>query len=189
MKNIVIFASGGGSNAENIIKFFKNHQNIRVALVVSNSSKAKVLERARRQSVPTIIFNKTDLQTGKVLQVLKKRKINFVVLAGFLLKIPTGIINEYNNKIINIHPSLLPKYGGRGMYGIKVHEKVKISGDTKTGITIHFVNQNYDEGKVIFQAQCFIKKNTTVKTIEKKVRNLEMQFFPYIIERVLNDKY
>ena len=189
MKNIAIFASGSGSNAENIIKFFKKHPTIRVGLVASNNPDARVLQRARSLSVPTVILNRIDLHTNKAFRVLKKQQIHFIVLAGFLVKIPTNIISEYNQKIINIHPSLLPKHGGKGMYGRRVHEKVKSSGDTETGITIHFVNENYDEGTIIFQAKSTINKNATIKTIEKKVRNLEIQFFPYIIERVINDKY
>ena len=188
MKKIVVFASGNGSNAENLIRFFNKKSTHKIVLIASNNTNAKVLIRARKHQVPIFTFNKLELDNGTVLNELKNRKVNFIVLAGFLLKIPFDLINNYKGNIINIHPSLLPLYGGKGMYGLKVHQKVFEDKAKETGITIHFVNEKYDDGLIIFQARCLLKANTTIKTIEKKVRNLELKFFPIIIERLLNGK-
>ncbi len=188
MKKIAIFASGNGSNAENIVKYFHQNEKIKVDLVGSNNSEAKVLDRVSRYRVPTIIFNKENLMNGGVLEILEQKKIDFIVLAGFLLKIPKTIINKYVNKIINIHPSLLPLYGGKGMYGNYVHQKVLEERDKKTGITIHFVNEKYDDGAIIFQAKCLLDDNLTIKKIAKKVHDLEIKFYPKIIENILNEQ-
>ena len=188
MKKIVIFASGNGSNAENIVKYFQQNNKVQVNLVGSNNSEAKVLDRVSRYNIPTIIFNKENLINGDVLHILEQKKIDFIVLAGFLLKIPQTIINKYLNKIINIHPSLLPLYGGKGMYGNYVHQKVLEAGDKETGITIHFVNEKYDDGAIIFQAKCLLEDNLTIKKIAKKVHDLEMKFYPKIIENILNEQ-
>ncbi|MAZ58023.1 MAG: phosphoribosylglycinamide formyltransferase [Flavobacteriales bacterium] len=187
MKKIAIFASGSGSNAENIVKYFQQNDKIKVHLVGSNNSEAKVLDRVSRYSIPTTIFNKENLMNGDVLAILEQKQIDFIVLAGFLLKIPKMIINKYLNKIINIHPSLLPLYGGKGMYGNYVHQKVLEEGDNETGITIHFVNEKYDDGAIIFQAKCPLEDNLTIKKIAKKVHDLEMKFYPKIIENILNE--
>ena len=189
MKKIAIFASGNGSNTENIIKYFSTADNIKIELVLSNNPTAKVLTKAKKHDISTVTFNKSQLIEGFVLEKLKRREINFIVLAGFLLKIPKTIIDNYNNKIINIHPSLLPLHGGKGMYGMNVHQKVFESKDSQTGITIHFVNQSYDEGDIIFQAKCLLSKTTRPKDIQKKVHNLEMQFYPRIIERIIDEDY
>ena len=188
MQKIAIFASGNGTNAENIIKYFANNSRITVSLIGSNNRSAKVLQRAAKHSIPTLVFSKEELNTDHVLKELKLKEINFIVLAGFLLQIPRKITKNFINKIINIHPSLLPLYGGKGMYGLRVHQKVFESKDTETGITIHFVNHKYDNGKIIFQAQCQIELHMTIKAIIKKVHKLEMKFFPRIIESVLNEK-
>tara|TARA_B100002052_G_C15846811_1_gene582923 strand:- start:740 stop:1303 length:564 start_codon:yes stop_codon:yes gene_type:complete len=185
MKKIAIFASGNGSNAENIVKYFQKNDTVKVQLVGSNNPEAKVLDRVSQYNVPTFIFNKENLMNGDVLEILKQKKIDFIVLAGFLLKIPKMIIHRYLNKIINIHPSLLPLYGGKGMYGNYVHQKVLEAGDKETGITIHFVNEKYDDGAIIFQAKCLLEHNLTVKKIAKKVHDLEMKFYPKIIENIL----
>ena len=187
MQKIAIFASGNGTNTENIIKYFLNHPNIIISLIASNNKSAKVLARAKKYNIPILIFNNKELGTNHVLKELKLKEINFIVLAGFLLKIPTIIINKFMNKIINIHPSLLPRYGGKGMYGLHVHKKVFESKDKETGITIHFVNEKYDDGKIIFQAKCPITPKMTIKAIAKKVQALEIKFFPRIIESVLNE--
>ena len=188
MKKIAIFASGRGSNAENIIKYFKGSTKIKVQLIASNNSDSAVLNKAKKYAVKTLIYDKQDLNNGRVLKVLKFEKIDFIVLAGFLLKIPTTIINEYLNKIINIHPSLLPLHGGKGMYGINVHKQVAQSKDIESGITIHFVNPIYDAGAVIFQAKCRLYPNIKPKDIQKKVHTLEIKFFPRIIENLLDAK-
>ena len=188
MKKIAIFASGKGSNAENIIKYFKRSSKVTVQLIASNNPGSLVLNRAKNHGVKTLIFDKQELNKGAVLKLLKLQKIDFIVLAGFLLKIPKTIINEYPNNIINIHPSLLPLYGGKGMYGIHVHKQVAESQDLESGITIHFVNSIYDAGAVIFQAKCRLYPNIKPKEIQKKVHKLEIKFFPRIIENLLDAK-
>ena len=187
MNKIAIFASGNGSNAENIISFFKEHKQIKVELVASNNPVAKVLKRAEKHGVKKIHFQKDELYNGSVLSKLRLYKINFIVLAGFLLKIPESIIKQYTKKIINIHPSLLPLHGGKGMYGLHVHKSVFDAKDTHTGITIHYVNKSYDKGAIIFQAKCPLKKNIKLKQIQKKVHEMEIRFFPKIIESLLNE--
>ena len=186
MKKIAIFASGNGSNAENIIKYFEGSKKIKVQLVGSNNSKAKVLNKAKIHNIETCIFSDAELINGLVLKELELKKIDFIILAGFLLKIPEEIINSYPNRIINIHPSLLPLYGGKGMYGIHVHKKVSESKDLESGITIHFVNRHYDQGAIIFQAKCILYPNIKPKEIQKKVHKLEIKFFPRIIQNLLD---
>jgi len=188
MKRVAIFASGNGSNAENIITYFKLNSTIKISVLFSNNSNAKVLERAKLKYVPTVLFNKNELKNGTVFKELKSRKISFITLAGFLLKIPDEIINYYSNKIINIHPSLLPLYGGKGMYGKYVHQKVFEAKDKESGITIHFVNKTYDDGLIIFKAKCLLPRNAKINTIQKEVKKLELKFYPIIIENLLNEK-
>ena len=159
---------------------------IRVKLIISNNESAKVLERANSYNIPAMIFTKKALNTNSIINYLEKKNISFIILAGFLLKIPKRIINQYPRKIINIHPSLLPLYGGKGMYGIHVHQKVFESNDHYSGITIHFVNESYDDGDIIFQAKCPIGKGLKPKGIQRKVHELEMRFFPMIIEKLIN---
>lgn len=186
MKRIAIFASGNGSNTENIINYFSEYENIKVSLILSNNEEAYVTERAINHKIPLFVFNSKQLnKTTAVLDKLKKHKIDFIVLAGFLLMIPANIIQAYEGKIINIHPALLPKYGGKGMYGDFVHEAVRSSGDTETGISIHFVNEKYDEGDIIFQARCTVEAEDTPCTIAEKVHELEYKYFPEIIEKVI----
>lgn len=186
MKRIVIFASGYGSNTENIIKYFKSNYKISVVAVFTNNSKAKVLEKSNSYQIHTEIFNKVELLDSTVLDKLNKIKPDLIVLAGFLLKFPEIIIKEYTNKIINIHPSLLPKYGGKGMYGMNVHKEVFKNKETKTGITIHHVNSNYDDGKFIFQKNISILNCKTPEEIAKRVQYLEMKYFPKEIERLMS---
>lgn len=185
VKNIAIFASGSGSNAENIILFFKNSAFFTFPIIISNKQDAYVHERAKALRIPSVTFAKDDFsKPDKILQLLKSYHIDYIVLAGFLLKVPSEIIQAFPNKIINIHPALLPKYGGKGMYGHHVHEAVKAAGEKESGITIHYVNENYDEGNIIFQAKCRIDENDTPDDIAEKVHELEYSFFPKVIEEV-----
>lgn len=187
MKRIAIFASGNGSNAEGIVNYFKKRKTAEVAIILSNNPKAYVLERARDLGVRHITFNRADFyQSGVVLSVLKKEAIDFIVLAGFLWLVPEQLVNAYPNKILNIHPALLPKYGGKGMYGAKVHEAVKSRGEPESGITIHLVNKNYDEGDIVFQATCPVHADDTPEDIAQKVHELEYQHYPRVIDKVIN---
>ncbi len=186
MKRIVIFASGSGSNAENIINYFSNRNTATVSLVLSNRSKAGVFERCKRLNIPCKHFKKSEFfESDTVLEILRN-EADFIVLAGFLLKIPENIIKAYRNKIVNIHPALLPKYGGKGMYGMNVHQAVKENKEIETGITIHFVNEHYDEGGIIFQAKTEVTDNDTPESIAQKVHELEYAHFPRVIEETLS---
>ncbi|MCB0442474.1 MAG: phosphoribosylglycinamide formyltransferase [Flavobacterium sp.] len=185
MKNIVIFASGTGSNAENIIHYFKNNNSKSVVAVFSNNSNAKVIEKAKKLNVETVVFNKDELYGDVVLSKLNDFKPDLVVLAGFLLKFPEHIIATFPNKTINIHPALLPKYGGKGMYGNHVHQAVLDNKETETGITIHFVNEHYDEGGIIFQKSVSIIDCTTFEEVSIKVHQLEQEYFPKVIDKLL----
>jgi phosphoribosylglycinamide formyltransferase-1 len=187
MSNIAIFASGSGTNAQAIVEYFKEKEFHKVKLILSNKPDAYVLERAKVLNVPTVIFNKSRLyQTLEIEQILKNEKIDLIVLAGFLWLIPGNILKEYNKKIINIHPALLPKYGGQGMYGMRVHEAVVANHENETGITIHYVNEIYDQGEIIFQAVCKVEPSDTAEKVAQKVHELEYTFFPKTIENVLN---
>ena len=186
MNRIAIFASGSGSNAENIANYFKNNENVEVALILTNKANAFVLERAKKLNIKSLIFSKEEFtETNKIVCFLKENEINWIVLAGFLLKIPQNLINDFPNKIINIHPALLPKYGGKGMYGDKVHQAVVEAKEFESGITIHFVNEHYDEGKIIFQAKCEILPSDTFKDVAKKIHELEYNNFPKEINNLL----
>lgn len=187
MKRIVIFASGSGSNAENIISFFSEKSQAEVVAVLTNKSAAVVLERCDRLGVPGFYFNKPAFrESDAVLRLLKGLDADLIVLAGFLWKVPTHLIEAFPNKIINIHPALLPKYGGKGMYGDRVHQAVKDNKETETGITIHYVNENYDEGAIIFQAKTKVEASDTPESIAQKVHRLEYEHFPQVIEKVLS---
>ncbi len=186
MQNIVIFASGAGSNAENIIRYFKNNTSKTVVAVFSNNANAKVIEKAKNLDVQTIVFNKDELYGDFVLKNLKELNPDLIVLAGFLLKFPEHIIIEYPEKIINIHPALLPKYGGKGMYGKYVHQAVLDNKENETGITIHYVNEQFDEGGIIFQKATSISDCQSADEIANKVHELEQCFFPEIIDQLLN---
>ncbi len=187
-KRIVIFASGSGSNTENIIKYFQRAQFAEVVLVLCNNKDAKVLERAKVLNIKTLCFSKDELSDSEgILKQLQKAKPDVIVLAGFLLKLPSNILKEFPNKVINIHPALLPKYGGKGMYGNHVHKAVLDNKEAETGITIHYVNENYDEGAIIFQKSVPLSENETIETIAEKVQNLEMKHFPKVIEKLLHN--
>ena len=185
MKKIVLFASGNGSNAENIMAYFDTSNAISVIGVFSNNSEAKVIERAKKFKVPTFIFNKMELSEDIVLNQLKQLQPDLIVLAGFLLKFPIHIINEFPNKVINIHPALLPNYGGKGMYGMHVHQAVLENKEKETGITVHYVNEHFDEGEFIFQTNVNIENCTSAEEIALKIHELEMEHFPNVIERLL----
>lgn len=189
MKNIVIFASGNGTNAENIIHYFNTKSKLAlISGIYCNKENAYVLDRAKKHNISTFTFNKEELENGTVLQKLIEKKTDFIVLAGFLLKFPTSIINHFPENVINIHPALLPKYGGKGMYGNHVHQAVLNNNELETGITIHYVNEHYDEGAIIFQAKTSIKDCTTAEQVAQKVHELEHIHFPNIIEQTIRNK-
>ncbi len=188
-KQIVLFASGSGSNVENIIRYFQDRPKVTIAMVLTNKRDAKVLDRCNELNVSALYFNKIAFQeTDCILDILKGVNPNLIVLAGFLWKIPEKIIEAFPNKIINIHPALLPKYGGKGMYGPKVHNAVKENNETETGITIHYVNEHYDEGAIIHQAKTAILPEDSADTIAEKVHALEYEHFPRIIAQLLLDQ-
>ncbi|PVW15241.1 phosphoribosylglycinamide formyltransferase [Marixanthomonas spongiae] len=188
-KRIVIFASGSGTNAENIITHFKQATIGEVVLVLSNNKNAKVLERAKNHNINTLHFDKKNLVSEKgILQTLRETKPDLIVLAGFLWKFPEIILKEYPNKVINIHPALLPKYGGKGMYGSYVHKAVIANKETETGITIHYVNEHYDEGAIIFQEKTALSAHETPETVAEKVHALEYEHFPKVIEKLLSPR-
>lgn len=187
MKRIVIFASGSGSNAENIINFFEHTQTAEITHVLCNNQHAKVFERCKKLHTNCLYFNKEDFYDSEtVLNVLKK-EADFIILAGFLWRIPQNIIAAFPQKIINIHPALLPKYGGKGMYGMHVHNAVKDNNEIETGITIHYVNENYDEGKIIAQFEIQVDKFETLKSIKKKISQEELLNYPKIISSFLDE--
>lgn len=189
MKRIVIFASGSGSNAENLIKFFHNSDNASVIQVLTNNPHAKVLERCKNLNVSALSFNRIAFsKTEDVLNILKTSKPDLIVLAGFLWKFPSFILEEFEDKVINIHPALLPKYGGKGMYGMNVHKTVVENRETQTGITIHYVNENYDEGAIIFQAKCNVLPTDTAEDVARKIHLLEMEHFPKVVNELLKSQ-
>jgi phosphoribosylglycinamide formyltransferase-1 len=187
MKKIVIFASGSGTNAENIIKYFAETKIGTVVAVFTNRSDAKVIERAQNYQVPAVVFSKDDLNESKILQKINTFRPDLIVLAGFLLKFPQDIIEAYPDKIINIHPALLPKYGGKGMYGMNIHRTIVENKEKETGITIHFVNENYDEGNILFQKNIVLSGDETAEEVAHKIHELEQEHFPQVIERLLEN--
>ena len=188
MKNIAIFASGSGTNAENLILYFSNEKCARVTLLMSNRPDSYVLERARKLSVKSKIFDRNDFyETDRVLKILEEEKIDFIVLAGFLWLVPANIIEEYMGRIVNIHPALLPDYGGKGMYGSRVHKAVIDNGESQSGITIHMVNEIYDDGDVIFQARCNIDPGDNAESLAEKIHQLEYKHFPAVIKEFIEN--
>jgi phosphoribosylglycinamide formyltransferase-1 len=187
MKRIAIFASGSGTNAEKIITHFSESDVARVTLLLCNNPKAGVIERSKKLNVPVFMFNKYELEKDlRVLTVLKDQKIDLIVLAGFLLKIPDYLIKSYPNKVVNIHPALLPKYGGKGMYGMHVHNAVIAAKEKNSGITVHLVNEEYDKGAILFQASCEVSSNDTPDSLAKKIHQLEHQHFPTVVASLIN---
>jgi phosphoribosylglycinamide formyltransferase-1 len=180
--HIAIFASGSGTNAEEIMKFFQTDPDSRVSVLLSNNPNAYVLQRAKKYNVPSYVFNREQFKNpGEILGILSKHQVTHIVLAGFLWLVPDYLIKAFPGKIINIHPALLPKFGGKGMYGVKVHEAVKSAGERETGITIHLVNEHYDDGELIFQTRCPVLDTDTPEQIALKVHQLEYEHYPKII--------
>jgi phosphoribosylglycinamide formyltransferase 1 len=182
-----IFASGEGSNAENLIRYFKNDSRIKIKLVVTNRDDAGVIKRAEDHKKTVQIISKEALNnyTEQIIEFLQTEKIDLIILAGFLLKIPEKMVKAFPDKIINIHPSLLPKYGGKGMFGMHVHEAVIHNRETESGITIHLVNEEYDKGKILLQAKCKVEANDTPQTLAQKIHELEYRYFPEAVEQLL----
>lgn len=188
-KNIAIFASGSGTNAEQIIKHFSGSSKARVKIILSNKPDAYVLERARKHAIPSYVFSRDEFYHSRsVIERLEQEEIDLIVLAGFLWLVPTDLIRAFPDRIINIHPALLPKYGGKGMYGMRVHEAVIEAGDAESGISIHYVNERYDEGKIIHQARCKVRADDTPETLAEKVHQLEYEYFPKVIEELIINK-
>jgi phosphoribosylglycinamide formyltransferase-1 len=184
--NIAIFASGQGSNALNLIRYFESHNEIHVQFILSNKSDAKVLEDAQKLGVQTVSFSNSEVENGDfITQYCVSQQIDFIVLAGYLRKIPAALIAQFPNHIFNIHPALLPKFGGAGMYGKHVHEAVLLNKENETGITIHLVNEDFDAGEKIAQFHCDLAEDETVETIQQKVQALEQAYFPMVIEATI----
>lgn len=187
MKNLAIFASGEGTNAENLIDYFKNDSRVKIKLIITNNENAGVITRAKKHKKNIHIISKKALEnyTAQIIEFLQVEKIDLIVLAGFLLKIPVPLIQAFPDKIINIHPSLLPKYGGKGMYGHHVHEAVIAAGEKQSGITVHFVNEEYDKGAILLQSACDVEPNETADSLSAKIRKLEFEALPKAIEKLL----
>ena len=188
MNKLAIFVSGSGTNAENIIRYFQTNKELdtEVAIVISNRADAYALERAKKLNVPSTVLSRADFNNPDItLPLLDSYGINFIVLAGFLLKVPEYIVDRYKGHIVNIHPALLPKFGGKGMYGHHVHEAVVAAGENETGITIHHVNENYDQGSIIFQATVAVDPNDTPDDVAAKIHELEQLHFPRVIAETL----
>ncbi len=188
MKHIAIFATGGGSNAQKIIEHFKDNNETQVSLIISNKENAGVIDKAKAHNIPTLIINRHEFyKTKDILKKLHTFDIDFIVLAGFLWLIPNYLVKEFPNRIVNIHPALLPKYGGKGMYGMNVHRAVFEAKEEESGMTIHFVNEHYDEGAIIFQAKCLLDTTNSPEDIAQKVLELEHQYYPKVIEKVIRE--
>jgi len=187
MKRIAIFASGSGSNAENIANYFKSNPEIEISIILSNKKDAFVLERADKLNIPSQVFTRKDFyETNNIIDLLKTKEIDLVVLAGFMWLVPESLIKAFPNAILNIHPALLPNYGGKGMYGMHVHNAVINSGDKESGITIHVVNEKYDDGETVLQETCKIEANDTPEDLANKIHELEYKHFPRTVENYLN---
>jgi len=186
--NIAIFASGMGTNAQRIIEYFRNDSSIRVSLVVCNKSNAGVISIAQKENVPVLVLHKEHFVNTGYVKELRNHNIGFIVLAGFLWQLPEILIKCYSDKILNIHPALLPAYGGKGMYGSFVHEAVVKSGHKQSGITIHLVDEDYDNGKILFQATCDLIDNETPSSLAEKIHLLEHTHYPIMIELAIRQK-
>ena len=184
--NIALFASGKGTNVENILSYFRDNKKVKILFIATNNLKSGAINHAKSYNIPLLTFKKLDLaNTNKLVNKLNNNRIDLIFLAGFLLKIPEEFISQFNGKIINIHPSLLPKYGGKGMYGNNVHKAVLAAKEKKTGITIHFVNENYDEGAIIEQFETVLSNEDDLSSIVEKIKKLEKLYFPSTIERLI----
>lgn len=187
--NIALFASGSGSNVENIVKYFSTNKHINPCCVLCNNANAYVLERAKYLNLDTLVFNRSDFKDGtKILDFLRKNDVNFIVLAGFLWLVPEYLIDAFPSRVVNIHPALLPKFGGKGMYGMNVHQAVYDNKEVETGITIHLVDKHYDCGTTVFQAKVAVDANDSPEDIAQKVHKLEYEYFPKIIEKIATEK-
>ena len=187
MKNIAVFASGSGTNAEKLFEKFQAHPQAQVALLLTNNPKAGVLARAEKFGVPTEVFSKGTLHTtGQIVRLLQNHAVDLIVLAGFMLKVPENLIRAFPDRIVNIHPALLPAYGGRGMYGSHVHEAVVAAREQETGISIHYVNEHYDEGRMILQVRCPVAPDDTAEEVATKVHRLEHQYYPEVVEKMVH---
>lgn len=187
MNKLALFASGSGSNVENIWKYFKNSNETEVTIVFCNNPNAFVIERCKKMGVPCEVFSRDSFYNSThILEVLNGLNINLIVLAGFLWLIPEYLIKAFPGQIVNIHPALLPKYGGKGMYGDKVHKAVVENNEVETGITVHLVNEHFDEGEIVFQAKCKVDPDDSFSDVAEKVHRLEYAFFPKIIDNLLN---
>ncbi len=186
LKRIAVFASGAGTNAENLIRYFRNSKVAGVEVVFTNKPDAGVIQRARKLEVPCIIFNRNQFyESDEIINLLKEKKIDWIVLAGFLWKIPPALIAAFPGRIVNIHPALLPEFGGKGMYGSHVHEAVIRSGAGESGISIHLVDENYDRGKIIFQAKIKVEKDDSPESLAQKIHGLEYKHFPVVVETMI----
>lgn len=189
MKNIALFASGNGTNVQQIAEYFQGSKEVKVDCVVVNKKNIYVIERAKNLNIPCFYFNREDFyESDKVLNLMQERKIDYIILAGFLWLIPTNLLQAYNNKIVNIHPALLPKYGGKGMYGHHVHEAVVANKETESGITIHYANEKYDSGDIIFQARCVVEEKDSADDVAAKIHLLEKEYYPKVVESVVTGK-
>ncbi|MFW5644472.1 MAG: phosphoribosylglycinamide formyltransferase [Bacteroidota bacterium] len=188
IKSIIIFASGSGTNAENIIRFFEKREDVEIPLILSNRKDAFVHTRARKMGVKSESFTKEEFKSPEFTERIKKTGADLIVLAGFLWLIPPKIIDKFPNRIINLHPALLPKYGGKGMYGMNVHKAVIENGEKESGISIHYVNEKYDEGNIIFQARCPVEPDETPESLAAKIHKLEYKYFPKVIDEVLKNR-
>lgn len=187
MKYIAIFASGNGTNAEHIVKYFMNNPGVNVGLILTNNPKAGVLIRAEKLGVETVVFNRdTFYNTNDIVDILEINNIDLIVLAGFLWLVPQNILKNYRNRILNIHPALLPKYGGKGMYGHHVHEAVIGAGEKKSGITIHYVNEKYDDGQIVFQKKLDVLPGDTPDDLASRIHELEYEYYPKVIAKVIS---
>ena len=188
MKNVAIFASGSGSNAQAIIEYLHKGNIARIACILSNNKDAFVLKRADNKQIPSYTFSRDELYNSNyIIDLLENHSIDFIVLAGFLWLVPQNLIILFPDRIINIHPALLPKYGGKGMYGMKVHQAVIENGDSESGISIHYVNEKYDEGNIIFQSTCEIDPDDTPEKLAEKIHQLEYAHFPKIVEKLVSE--
>lgn len=185
---IAIFASGSGTNAEKFFEKFKDHPEAEVSVLLTNNPKAGVIARAERFGIPAKIFDKpTFTQTDQIVHYLQEIGVEFIVLAGFMWLVPANLIQAFPNRMVNIHPALLPAYGGKGMYGMYVHQAVKEAGEKSTGITIHYVNEKYDDGQIVFQTSCIIDTEDTPEDIANKVHALEYQYYPKVVEELIKN--
>jgi len=188
--HLAILASGSGSNAENIFNYFSPRKDVQISLIVSNNTGAIVHTRAERLGIPSITLSKSELADANfMLDIFRKYEIDLVILAGYLLRIPHGLIEAFPNRILNIHPALLPKFGGKGMYGDNVHRAVVEAGEKESGITVHYVNENYDQGAIIFQTYCSVLEKDTPEDVAEKVHALEYKHYPVIIDQIIQKEF